>query len=63
MKEQAIQFYVGLDGAKHWASVDEACHAVVRAAKRVAPDVQNSAVMQKNYATFRRVHAVLRSWQ
>jgi len=48
-------------GAKHWKSVDEACDAIVRVAKRVAPNARDSATMQKNYATYRRIYPALRS--
>src|SRR5262249_8371793 len=43
-------------GARHFASVDEACDAVIRVAKRVAPDPSASGVMQTGYANFRRLY-------
>jgi xylulokinase len=48
-------------GARHWNSVDEACDAVVRVATRVAPRLDSSKLMQKNYSTYRRIYPALRS--
>jgi xylulokinase len=48
-------------GARHFASVDEACDAVIRVASRVAPNPVSSALLQKNYATFRRLYPALHS--
>jgi xylulokinase len=48
-------------GAGVWKSVDEACDAVVRISGRVAPNTESSGVMQKNYATYRRLYPALRS--
>jgi len=48
-------------GAKYWKSVDEACDAIVRVAKRVAPNAKDSATMQNNYATYGRIYPALRS--
>src|SRR5437870_10656269 len=50
-------------GARHFASVDEACDAVIRVASRVAPDPVSSALVQKNYAAFRRLYPALHSLQ
>ncbi|HJZ62916.1 MAG TPA: xylulokinase [Candidatus Acidoferrum sp.] len=50
-------------GAKHWRSVDEACDAIVRVASRVTPNAKDSATMQRNYATYRRIYPALRSLQ
>src|SRR5262244_2466066 len=50
-------------GAKHWKSVDEACDAIVRVASRVTPNAKDSATMQRNYATYRRIYPALRSLQ
>jgi xylulokinase len=47
-------------GAGLWPSVDEACDAVVRVARRVAPDNKNSALLQKSYQTYRRIYPALR---
>jgi xylulokinase len=43
-------------GAKLWPSVDAACEAIVRVANRVAPESKPAAVMQKNYAAYRRIY-------
>jgi xylulokinase len=48
-------------GARHFASVDEACDAVIRVASRVAPNPVSSALLQKSYATFRRLYPALHS--
>jgi sugar (pentulose or hexulose) kinase len=40
--------------------VDEACDAVGRVARRVAPDAKNSALLQKSYQTYRRIYPALR---
>lgn len=48
-------------GAKQWNSVDEACDAIVRVANRIAPNANDSALMQKNYATYRGIYPALRS--
>jgi xylulokinase len=50
-------------GARHFASVDEACDAVIKVATRVAPKAADSALLQKNYATFRRLYPALHSVQ
>src|SRR5262245_45169228 len=50
-------------GARHFASVDEACDAVIRVARRVRPIPSSSALMQKNYATFRRLYPALHTLQ
>lgn len=47
-------------GARTWASVDEACEAVVRVAQRITPDPHASAVMQQNYVTYRGIYSALR---
>jgi xylulokinase len=46
-------------GAGAFASVDEACDAVIRVATRVAPIRASSALLQKNYAAFRRLYPAL----
>ena len=48
-------------GAGTWASVDEACDAVVRVAHRVAPQSQVCGAMQRNYQVYRRVYPALRT--
>jgi xylulokinase len=46
-------------GARHFASVDEACDAVVHVASHIKPDPASCALLQKNYATFRRLYPAL----
>jgi len=48
-------------GARHFASVDEACDEVIHVASRVNPNPAFSALMQKNYAAFRRLYPALHS--
>src|SRR6266853_2853340 len=48
-------------GARHFASVDEACDAVIKVASRVAPDPASSTLLQKNYAKFCRLYPALHS--
>lgn len=50
-------------GAGHFASVDEACDAVVRVAARVAPRPEVSRQMQTVYARFQQLYPALRSLQ
>ncbi|HEY1424859.1 MAG TPA: xylulokinase [Candidatus Acidoferrum sp.] len=50
-------------GARHFASVDEACDAVIRVASRVTPQAASSALLQKNYLAFQRLHPALHSIQ
>jgi len=50
-------------GARHFASVDEACDAVVRVAVRVPLNPSSSQTLQKTYATFRRLYPALRALQ
>src|SRR5256885_14563286 len=47
-------------GARHFASVDEACDAVIRVASKVVPRAEASNTMQKNYAMYRRTYPALR---
>ena len=47
-------------GARMWASVDEACASVVRVAKRVRPNADAVATLNKNYAAYRRVYGATR---
>jgi xylulokinase len=46
-------------GAKTWPTVDAACAAVVKVAKRVAPDANSVAVMKRQYSAFRTVYPAL----
>jgi xylulokinase len=48
-------------GAGVWKSVDQACAAVVRVAKTVQPQPDVVAIMNKNYAAYRRVYAATKS--
>jgi xylulokinase len=48
-------------GAKCWASVDEACDAVVRVSQRVLPNIQDSKQMQRGYQTYQRIYPALHS--
>jgi len=48
-------------GASVWKNVDEACDAVVRVSGRVQANAKDSALMQKNYGTYRRLYPALRS--
>jgi xylulokinase len=47
-------------GAKIWPSVDEACAAIVRLAKRVPANSANVALMKKSYESYRRVYPATR---
>ena len=47
-------------GVGVWSSVDEACDTAVRVATRVQPDSASSAVMNKQYAAYRRLYPALR---
>jgi len=47
-------------GAGAWKSVEQACDAIVRVAKRIAPNPKDSAVMQKAYQTYRKIYPALR---
>jgi xylulokinase len=48
-------------GARIWKSVDEACGAVVRVAGTVQPQPDAVAIMNANYAAYRRVYAATKS--
>jgi xylulokinase len=50
-------------GAKHFITVDQACDAVIRVAKKVPPHPSSSVTLQKNYVTFRRLYPALHSLQ
>jgi xylulokinase len=47
-------------GAGAWSSVEQACDAIVRVAKRIAPNQKNSATMQNAYSSYRKVYPALR---
>jgi xylulokinase len=46
-------------GAGAWASVDEACDAVIRMASRVRPSAQGVLTMQRGYGTYREIYPAL----
>ena len=50
-------------GAKTWSSVDEACQNAVRISKRIDPDAATSALMNRQYETYRRIYPALRKIQ
>lgn len=47
-------------GAGGWSSVEQACDAIVRVAKRIAANPKDSATMQKAYRGYRQVYPALR---
>jgi xylulokinase len=47
-------------GAKIWPSVDAACDAVVRVAKRVSPNPTNAAVMNASYKKYDRIYDAMK---
>jgi xylulokinase len=47
-------------GAKAWPSVDAACDAVVRVAGNISPNSENSLVMDKAYAAYRRIYPAMK---
>lgn len=48
-------------GAGAWASVDEACDAVIRVASRVAASVPGASTMQRGYGIYREIYPALHS--
>ena len=48
-------------GSGRWKSVDEACDATVRVAKRVSPLRESSGIMQAGYQNYRRIYPALHS--
>jgi xylulokinase len=48
-------------GSGSWKSVDEACDATVRVAKKVGPGKVGAATMQRGYQTYRRIYPALHS--
>lgn len=48
-------------GARMWPSVDSACAAVVRVARRVSPATASISAMNASYAAYRRVYPATRS--
>jgi xylulokinase len=47
-------------GAGAWSSVERACAAIVRVAKTIAPNQNDSATMQQAYGTYRKIYPALR---
>ncbi len=47
-------------GAGAWSSVEQACEAIVRVAKRVPPNQKDSTTMQQAYRTYRKIYPALR---
>lgn len=47
-------------GAGEWKSVEQACDAIVRVAKRIPPNQKDSATLQKAYGTYRKIYPALR---
>jgi xylulokinase len=47
-------------GTGVWPSVEQACDTAVRVAKRVQPDAKNVALMNQQYAEYRKVYPALR---
>ena len=47
-------------GAGAWTSVEQACDAVVRVATRIAPNREDSKVMQRGYGIYRKIYPALR---
>jgi xylulokinase len=48
-------------GRKAWASVDQACDAVVRVAATVKPNPADTATMSRGYQIYRRIYPALHS--
>ena len=46
-------------GAGAWSSVEQACEAIVRVAKRIAPHPADSVTMQNAYRTYRKIYPAL----
>ena len=50
-------------GAGAWSSVEQACDAVVRVAKRISPNQKDSATMQQAYCKYRKIYPALRQME
>jgi xylulokinase len=48
-------------GTAVWPSVEKACDAAVRVAKRVQPDPRNASLMNLQYAEYRKVYPALKT--
>jgi xylulokinase len=47
-------------GAGAWSSVEQACDAIVRVAKRIAPNPKECTTMHQAYHTYRKIYPALR---
>jgi len=47
-------------GAGAWASVEQACNAIVRVAKKITPNQKDSATLQQAYRGYRKIYPALR---
>ncbi len=50
-------------GAKAWPSVDAACEAIVRVAGTTSPNSKDALLMEKAYASYRRIYPAMKSIQ
>ena len=50
-------------GVGAWSSVEQACEAVVRVARRIAPNPKDSSTMQRAYGTYRKIYPALKRLQ
>jgi xylulokinase len=48
-------------GAGAWSSVEQACDAIVRVAKRIAPNQKDSSTMHNAYRSYRKIYPALRN--
>lgn len=48
-------------GAQLWPSVEAACESVVRVADRVRPNLENVAILNDKYASYRRIYPAMKS--
>jgi len=48
-------------GVKTWSSVDEACQSVVRVAENLAPNAEDSLLLNTAYPVYRRIYPAMKS--
>ena len=48
-------------GANLWPSVEAACASVVRVADRIRPNPDNVAILNEEYASYRRIYPAMKS--
>jgi xylulokinase len=48
-------------GVKTWSSVDEACDSIVRVAANISPDSEDSLILERAYAAYRRIYPAMKS--